>query len=218
MNLASALPFTIRKYPKQRISLNWDDRSEVLQSDVNLYCWRRPVDTQIKTYLEEEVLNQGLKIQRAISTDTVHSELADVRLGLPKSDSLAAEAFIEDVASLASDFLEYSEHGRGRLYLRVVEDDACTKFHTDGYTLRLFTTYLGKGTEWLPESAVNRKALGSSNDQIVRDHTRIERMQPFEVGILKGQLPGQTSIKGIVHRSPGVSSLERRRIILRVDI
>ena len=69
---------------------------------------------------------------------------------------------------LVNDFLDYSPSGAGTVHLRVISDDSCRKFHTDGYPLRLFTTYLGRGTEWLPEKATNRKGLGKSNDLIVK--------------------------------------------------
>ena len=105
------------------------------------------------------------------------------------------------------------------MHLKMISDDACTKFHTDGYSLRLFTTYHGKGTEWLPEKAVNRTFLGQSNDLIVKDASRIQQMDAFEVGILKGEIPGKaSSVKGIVHRSPKIAHTGEKRIILRVDI
>ena len=118
-----------------------------------------------------------------------------------------------------TDFLVFSQAKRGGVYLKVVDDNACTKFHVDGYKLRLFTTYVGQGTEWLPEQATNRKGLGKSNNKIVKDASQVRQMNPFEVGILKGELPnGKSSTFGIVHRSPEIVSSEGKRVILRVDI
>ncbi|MEM8893030.1 MAG: DUF1826 domain-containing protein, partial [Bacteroidota bacterium] len=150
--------------------------------------------------------------------ESVKTDLLDVLSVLPKADSSPALALIEDVYKLASDFLSYSDYGRGRLHLRVVNNDGCTKFHTDNYTLRLFTTYVGKGTEWLPESAVNRTGLGKGNEHVVKNQTMIERMRPFEVGLLKGEIKNRSITKGIVHRSPKISHTGEKRIILRIDI
>ena len=44
-------------------------------------------------------------------------------------------------------------------------------------------------------------------------------MKPFEVGILKGEIPRrQRNVKGVVHRSPEIAQNEEKRITLRVDI
>ncbi len=83
----------------------------------------------------------------------------------------------------------------------------------------LFTTYLGRGTEWLPEKAVNRSALGKTNELIVKDPSLIQRMNAFDVGILKGELPKRMQrVKGVVHRSPQISEAGEKRVVLRVDI
>ena len=98
----------------------------------------------------------------------------------------------------------------GTIHLKVIDDNACSKFHTDQYKLRLFTTYYGKGTEWLPEKATNREALGKTNELIVKDATKIQELTTYDVGVLKGTIPGIiNSSKGIVHRSP---QIEKKKI------
>jgi hypothetical protein len=127
--------------------------------------------------------------------------------------------FWKDVFRLAYDFLHFSDRKEGILHLKTVCDNGCSKFHTDGYALRLFTTYWGEGTEWLPEKAVNRSGLGKSNEKIVRDESQIQRMQTFEVGLLKGELHNRSATSiGIVHRSPPIEESQECRIILRIDI
>lgn len=78
----------------------------------------------------------------------------------------------------------------------------------------------GIGTEWLPEAATNRQRLGTTNEQIVKDYSKVRRMDTFEVGILKGEPRNQTNrtIGGIVHRSPEIKQSGQKRIILRVDV
>lgn len=103
--------------------------------------------------------------------------------------------------------------------MKVITSNACAKFHIDGYSLRLFTTYYGPGTEWLPENAVNRNALGTTNEQIVKDQSKINRLGTGHVAILKGELPNRkNSVRGIVHKSPEITGSGDKRIILRVDI
>ena len=129
-----------------------------------------------------------------------------------------SEAFFKDLSEIIYDFLSFSAEGSGTMYLRKIDHNACSKFHTDGYYLRLFSTYAGPGTEWLPEDAVDRSALGTCNEQIVKDQSKVQRMSTGDVGILKGDLFKQTGAGGIVHRSPGIAQTGEQRIILRLDI
>ena len=215
------LPFlkTKSKTPQQVVSEFWEDRDTISQTDVNLFCWTRPFDEEITHYLER-LLTQELKpIGELVELDKLESQIERLKTFWDSEPSAVADRFWQDILRLTGDFLSFTKYGLGTMHLRMVNDDACTKFHTDGYSLRLFSTYYGKGTEWLPESATNRSALGKSNEQIVKDQSQIRKMKPFEVGILKGESPESTStVKGIVHRSPQVSALGEKRIILRVDI
>lgn len=201
------------------MSESWSQRKAILSSGVNLFCWKRPKDTGITQYLIQLTSNDLANIRANLSLSTFESDFSSVRsLWDPLFDT-HANAFWKDVAHLAKDFLHMSASATGTLHLRLVNDDACTKFHLDGYDLRLFTTYLGPGTEWLPEAAVNRAGLGKSNTLIVRSTELIERMQPFEVAILKGEVPNMANdTLGIVHRSPAIAELGQKRIIMRLDI
>ena len=89
----------------------------------------------------------------------------------------------------------------------------------DWYHLRLFTTYHGKGTEWIPEEAVDRSALGQTNKEIVKDQSKVQQLETFDVGILKGaHSESKRPIKGIVHRSPEIEREGEKRVILRIDL
>ena len=126
--------------------------------------------------------------------------------------------FWNDVCQLTKDFL-LAKIPSGTIHLKVIDDIACSKFHTNQYKLRLFTTYYGEGTQCLPEQATNRKRLGKTNELIVKDVSKIQKLSPFDVGVLKGTVPGIISCsKGIVHRSPQIKKKQDKRIILRVDI
>jgi hypothetical protein len=199
------------------VSKSWEDREEIIKKEVNLFCWKRPVDFRIVNYLKEIQNERPERISQFISLIDLHRQLELCR---SKWDSeKRGDEFWNDVANLTSDFLRLSERSEGQLHLRIVEDDACAKFHTDRYKFRLFSTYLGPGTEWLPEMATNRSALGKDNSRIVRDEFFIQRMEAFEVGILKGQYVSEKQgIKGIVHRSPEISKTKEKRVILRVDV
>lgn len=221
MNLLVPIPFLKSKTnrPRQVISNSWQDRKRILSKDVNLFCWERSLDQQMKDYLKPgfDAFSEPI-----VFTTTLHdlpAQLLKARATWDHSHTEGADAFWMDVYRLVCDFLSLSESRYCTLHLRSVDDNGCTKFHTDGYSLRLFTTYHGPGTEWLPEDAVNRKALGTSNKRIVTSPGRVQRMGTGHVGILKGELPGRPpAAMGIVHRSPAISHTGEKRIILRVDI
>jgi len=221
LNIFQKIPFLDPKplNPKQLISDSWEDRRHILERDMNLFCWRRPVNNLMNNHLEK-LINKDLPV---IRFQTQGNDLdKQIEKFKPKWDSNpteASELFWNDVLQVTRDFLAFSKDGSGIVPLKVIDNDSCRKFHIDGYSLRLFTTYLGKGTEWLPEKAVNRSGLGKTNELIVKDPLLIQRMNAFDVGILKGELPNRTQrVKGVVHRSPQINGSGEKRLILRVDI
>jgi hypothetical protein len=207
----------MRPVPVQVVSKTWEDRYRILEENVNLYCWRRQSEPVITEYLQKISTRQPDPVKQEITLDHLPYELSNCRKGWESEED--GDEFWADVSRITWDFLHFSKKGRGVLHLRVVDHDACTKFHIDGYSLRLFTTYLGPGTEWLPESAVNRTALKQHKNEVIKDPSQIMRMSSFEVGILKGEPRGSVNnMPGIVHRSPQISHLHKKRIILRIDI
>lgn len=208
-----------QKSPKQLVSDSWADRVSVLEREVNLYCWERTLDASIADYLEKKIVESPETVLLDVHLADCKQIISHAQELWGKTNTVGERLFWQDVASLTMDFLHYADHGAARLQLKVVEGDACTKFHIDGYRLRLFTTYLGPGTEWLPEQAVNRTALGTTNESIVRDPSAIRQMKAGDVGILKGEpLTGQGSKYGIVHKSPAISAAGEKRVTLRIDI
>ncbi|MEM7552269.1 MAG: DUF1826 domain-containing protein [Bacteroidota bacterium] len=222
MKISNYLPFlkVTKNDPRQVISHNWEDRKCILKPEINLFDWERLLDKSIVQYLETQIEILHKPIRYPIDRKNLCDQIKDVRAMWKNNSNLeGGELFWQDVYKITKDFLEFSENGMGILHLKVVSNDACAKFHIDGYDLRLFTSYLGPGTEWLPENAVNRVALGTSNDRIVKDQSKVQRMKTGDVGILKGELPNRkSSVKGIVHRSPEISQTGEKRIILRVDV
>lgn len=220
MNPFSVLPFFRRTIsPKQVLSATWSDRASILESNVNLFCWQRDTKDQILNSLKRWAKKDLRNIRSSVELNFLEANLRHCRSIWDPDIDHAGDAFWSDVSQLTQDFLILSGANSGTLHLRKVENDACTKFHLDGYRLRLFTTYLGPGTEWLPEESVNRSALGTSNDRIVKKNGSIRRMRPFEVGVLKGEVPTtKNRTPGIVHRSPAIVGSDKSRIILRIDL
>lgn len=223
MNLLRIIPnITKKQRLRQVISDSWSERELILKPDINLFCWKRPPNLMISNYLEG-LLEKELKL---ISFYTSLDELAyQVNLSRKIWDQHAenqhgADEFWADVMKVAYDFISScTKEKTGTVRLKLIEGNECRKYHTDRYPLRLFTTYYGSGTEWLPERAVNRPALGNPNAQVLRDPSLVQQMETFEVGILKGEFHNRTKkSSGIVHRSPQIEGSGEKRVILRIDV
>ena len=219
MKLPPFIPLNKPKNPRQVISHSWDDRKKILASDVNLFCWQRPEITSISSYLSQLLKKELPPIKFYTSIHGIDQNIVKARLKWDQNLLNQGNLFWIDICQLTKDFLLLAKMSSGTIHLKVIDDNACSKFHTDQYKLRLFTTYYGKGTQWLPEQATNRKALGKKNELIVKDASKIQELSPYHVGVLKGTVPGIINrSKGIVHRSPQIENRKDKRIILRVDI
>ena len=106
-----------------------------------------------------------------------------------------------------------------RVSFGAVRSDQCRKFHVDYLQLRLISTYVGPGTEWVVAGDVRRDALShpsfdpdQANRSIVRREAGVRRAQAGDVLLMKGRLGGD----GLVHRSPPIEALGLVRVVLVV--
>ena len=88
----------------------------------------------------------------------------------------------------------------------------CSRYHIDNVPMRLLVTYMGQGTEWLPNEIANRIAFeeGLPNEKIVKDSSKIKSIKTFNVAIFRG------GAAGLLHRTPD-SALKNPSILLRLD-
>ena len=89
---------------------------------------------------------------------------------------------------------------------------ACQRYHIDHVPLRLLVTYYGKGTEWVPDSAVDRLAYdsGMPNDKILTSNKARKFLNAWDVAIFRG------GPNGLLHRTPD-AALNTPSILLRLD-
>ena len=194
-----------------------DDLQKILHPDVNLVYYKRPPDREIDTYIHLLMQQPFKGINTVINMQNLVTVISDQLMDVG-SASLGKSRMQEDIIAMASVFFKITGAAHLRLILKIVADDACRKFHTDAYDLRLLCTYSGKGTEWVNDQFVNRKKLFyGENKDIIRDASKIRCMEPFEVAILKGEVPSRPNVKGIVHRSPPIEQDGEKRLLLRID-
>jgi hypothetical protein len=205
-----------RQIMTQKSVLHIEDLAIVKEESVNLVIWQRPVDTDIDLFVRYLISEDFKPINQSVTVEETERVVSDY-LNAPGFHSEGKIKLIHDIVNITHQFFEITSASRLRLILKIIADDACRKFHTDAYDLRLLCTYKGKATEWVEEVNVNRALLkAGNNESIVKDLRKIKCLQPFEVAVLKGE-PAIRPHGGIVHRSPPIESEGERRFLFRLD-
>lgn len=131
----------------------------------------------------------------------------------------------QDLRSLVQKFRVLTGIGSVKISFGAVTGDQCRKFHADYQRLRLITTYLGPGTEWLPEHVVRRDALveppacpTTANQLIVRDPSQVRRARAGDVLLLRGHDGVTGAALGAVHRSPPIEASREVRVVLVASV
>jgi hypothetical protein len=99
----------------------------------------------------------------------------------------------------------------------------CPRFHVDRVGVRLVTTLVGPGTEYVASEHVNRAMLGhaaggasDATSGLLRPGAVIARAEPGDVVLMKGESwPGNTGC-GAVHRSPATQA-DAPRLVVTID-
>lgn len=198
------------------------DLARVYEPEVTTVVWRRALPPSLGAWLD------GLRRGTALQVVTRYRPGVDDPAALaPWLDAHHPAALLQqwrdDLDLLAHVFADLFETSTLGLRLSTVTTH-CQRFHVDRITARLVTTYAGPGTEWVDDADARRSLLGhayqgagDANDAIVPDPTRIHRLRPGEVGVLKGDAwPGREG-RGCVHRSPPHRPGEAPRILLTLE-
>lgn len=193
------------------------DLSLIHQPDVNFVYFKRTVDNDIDFFARTLILGSFKGINAVVNSTSIEDVVTD-HLNAFGLFTTGKVKLTRDIIEITQSFVRLTNAPQVRLILKVVSDDACRKFHTDAYDLRLLCTYVGKGTEWIEDQYVNRKKIMiGENEDIINDFTQVQSMQPFEVAILKGEINARPKGKGIVHRSPPIQYAGEKRLLLRID-
>ncbi len=166
------------------------DLEAIFDPAISLVVWHRPASD-----CERRARGWQFTRERTLRT-TVPPEcdaaLVAERLELDRQPETAA-----DITMLAELFATLTDARALGLRLELATRATCPRLHADRLSLRLMTTYLGPGTEWLADGKIHRAATG-------------------DVLLAKGtawpELPNGPSL----HRSPTLAPGEKR-VLLTVD-
>lgn len=131
----------------------------------------------------------------------------------------AADALIGDIMSVAQAVAYLFDTETVGIRLRILTEAMCPRFHCDNLPVRLVTTYLGPGSEWLPEEAINRDGLGAPHPdrpEIVLNPVVIQTLKTGDIALIKGSGWEGNEHSALVHRSPSLST-GQRRLLLTID-
>lgn len=188
----------------------------VLEDDVNLAIWQRPLPLHIADF-GALLLSLDEPLADAISLEIKDEKVPPNLKGLASrfSDLEGYEGFVADVAWLVSVYASLLGVKRVGLRLRVLDKAMCPRFHVDHVPVRLITTYAGMGSQWLQEGAMERCHLGQLHAEPTQT-SLIERIDTGDVALLKGEKWRGNEGLGLIHRSPALAEGERR-LILTLD-
>lgn len=189
-------------------------REQLASDEVTLVSWHRALPPGLEPQLASWVQQHPAHFDGFVSLPTY--DLSDATKGLADP---ARTWILSDLAELLARLADLAGTCRLRVSFGAVRTDQCRKFHVDYVRYRLVTTYLGPGTEWVPEHAVDRAALAhpascpcDANKSIVRDAAAVRHASAGDVLLMKGaRHPSQL---GAVHRSPPIESTGQVRVVL----
>ena len=183
----------------------------IYQDDINIPIWKRSLDDKMivaaKNYISTTIYRElSLSLNLKDAETTLNKYLANFKY---------KDYFSNDIVILVDMFCCLFDLNKVGLRLSILKNAMCPRFHVDKVPCRLVTTYLGKGTEWLYNSNVNRKILGHAEQDVLNKH--IMQCNTGDVALLKGEEWEGNTDCGLVHRSPAIKNNMENRLILTLD-
>lgn len=210
-------PFFPRSFSCARSVLGLE---RIFEDEVSVCIWRRPPDPDLAKYLSECAFTEPLELVERVDGAAVSLEA--VLRHFPASPIRAR--FAEDIRALVDLFATLAAAARIGLRLCVTRAPMCPRFHVDYASLRLLSTWVGPGTEWLEHDDVDRRFLGLGGGHapdeasgLLLPGAQIHRMQAFEVALMKGERFASQEGRGVVHRSPRTTAAAPWRVMISLD-
>lgn len=196
------------------------DLTSLYGAHTNVCVLRRSADEDVDRFVDTSLCAH--EFERALRLPSAHLNVHEL---IPEStDQRSASAFLEDVRWLAQVYADLTGAEQIGLRLASTHQPLCPRFHVDRVGVRLVCTYSGPGTEFVDHTDVNREWLGhragSKRDEetgLLRTSQAVQRMQRFDIGLLKGEAWPDNEGRGAVHRSPVVPVSSPRRVFLSIE-
>jgi hypothetical protein len=184
--------------------------ARIFQPDCHLMCLRRQVPPDLAGFLHAAFASGALRSGRRAVIDAGAALPPDMLPDLPGRDAVH-----EDVSRLSGLLADLTGCPRAGVRIEVLDRAMCPRWHVDQVGLRLLTTWIGPATEWLAEHCADRRLLGS--DAVMVDASGIGRAGTGDVVLMKGEHWPDNAGRGVIHRSPALSTPHRVRIVAAFD-
>lgn len=174
---------------------------QLFAEGVSLCVWNRPPDAGLVSFLRRCLGQSFASTQKCRIGQDIHGYVPPQLRTREDWQLLATE-----LGGLVDLFSTLADTDTVGIRLLLTSTQPCPRFHSDRVSLRMICTWAGPGTEWLEKRDLvsNRTAAGLPPDQSVAPGAVIHEMQPFAIGVFKGELwPSGTSV---LHRSPVVAA------------
>ena len=113
---------------------------------------------------------------------------------------------IYDIYEVVKKFCIIFETDKVWLRLDSIDRPMCPNFHTDDVKCRMVTTYLGPGTQWIPQHLIDKNMTKAD----------IMQLNVGDIALLKGEGWKGNEGNGLIHRSPH-SNTTYKRLYMTVD-
>lgn len=195
-------------------SLSWPDNAvrgaghevlgAILMPDVNLAVWESddlpPVPHDLGAI-------DNIRIPVALESAEATISEALVAARYPSALIAGWTAMVARHAKLLGNLLDCTNVV---VRLKVVETDACCKFHADYVSVRLIATFTGPGTQWLDAGDAVRLHAGAEVEKL-----SVRNIATGHIALFKGH--DWAPERAIVHRSPSIAGSGTRRLVLVID-
>ena len=168
---------------------------------VELALWRRPVPPGLDTAFLEQDFSGFMEFRVDGTGAEVLSQMQSFLAAQDWDQRICDVVYTDALAIVEASSASGPDY---TVRLEYVTDDACRKFHKDQTDIRLITTYMGRGSQWI---LVDEAA----------SEPEIQEMLPFEVGMFLGER--SEALEGVFHRSPPIEHTSMcKRFMMVVDV
>lgn len=189
--------------------------SEIFLPQTSIAIWQRRPNERIASYFQNIFSSLGLGLNGVYSLKHLKQSLDG---DLPQADG--KNELVEDIYLIADMLTCLFDCEDVGLRLVPLTQAMCPSFHVDNIQVRLVTTYLGAGTQWLPLESLQNTQL--KNDFLKTNFNQyyhpqdIQQIDTFDVALLKGKAWHGHESRAAVHRSCKLLK-NQQRVLLSLD-
>ena len=185
----------------------------IFEPEINIAIWQRDAQALAREASQLLIDRPHFSVQRVIDMrSTVICETQRVPLCI-------YPCLQADLDMLLDMFTTLTDAENVGVRIAVIDKAMCPRFHVDRVALRMVTTWLGHGTQWLKNNDVERSPAGRLRPALTapgclqKPGSPVQAARETDVTLLKGELWQGNSGNGIVHRSPEVDPGQRRLVV-----